>query len=240
MKVFEDVSDYDYHSDEDQNKENKKPLKTKQNTIRYESDEESSGQNNVPNEEIVECETNACQNGNEELKREEETDKTVTNGHTHYYTPFDIEKKDLKKVDSTSSTKVQCSSVDTSYSSKDIDNANLSRDFTSLDRAGSQLSDLEEAVVEDFESLPDEMTDFVHNVIVTNASVDLSCHAGDTGISGFNKTNLDALAEENNSLDTLDCIESHGLASPAMSACVSPASSNGGIYTVSKLVSIIL
>ncbi|KAK9753228.1 RUN domain [Popillia japonica] len=146
--VFEDVSDYDYHSDEDQNKENKKPLKTKQNTIRYESDEESSGQNNVPNEEIVECETNACQNGNEELKREEETDKTVTNGHTHYYTPFDIEKKDLKKVDSTSSTKVQCSSVDTSYSSKDIDNANLSRDFTSLDRAGSQLSDLEEAVVE--------------------------------------------------------------------------------------------
>lgn len=44
--------------------------------------------------------------------------------------------------------------------------------------------------------------------------------------------NLDAVTEENNSsLDT--CIETHGLASPARSACVSPASSNGGVYSVS-------
>lgn len=48
-------------------------------------------------------------------------------------------------------------------------------------------------------------------------------------------TNLDAVTEENNSsLDT--CIETHGLASPARSNCVSPASSNGGVYSVSNRI----
>ncbi|KAJ8909653.1 hypothetical protein NQ315_002918, partial [Exocentrus adspersus] len=71
-----------------------------------------------------------------------------------------------------------------------------------------------------------ELKDFIHNVIVTNASVDMS----GLGSESPRITNLDAVTEENNSsLDT--CIETHGLASPARSACVSPASSNGGIYS---------
>lgn len=73
-----------------------------------------------------------------------------------------------------------------------------------------------------------ELKDFVHNVIVTNASVDMSHLGGEN--EGVHKNNLDAVAEENSSLDT--CIETHGLASPARSACVSPASSNGGVYSV--------
>nr|CAI5823980.1 unnamed protein product [Callosobruchus analis] len=112
---------------------------------------------------------------------------------------------------------------------------------------------------------PEEMKDFVHNVIVTNASVDMSnlgysvknplicfnstwshrvciyncsncitgkeeCGGGGALGGGVGRSNLDAVTEENNSsLDT--CIETHGLASPAPSACPSPASSNGGVYT---------
>lgn len=75
----------------------------------------------------------------------------------------------------------------------------------------------------------EELRDFIHNVIVTNASVDM----GNLGTEndGGHKNNLDAVAEENSSLDA--CMETHGLASPAKSACVSPASSNGGVYSVS-------
>lgn len=73
--------------------------------------------------------------------------------------------------------------------------------------------------------------DFMHNVIVTNASVDITTVETDSSI----RNHLDAVTEENNSsLDT--CIETHGLASPGRSACVSPASSNGGIYSVSSLI----
>ncbi|KRT85018.1 GTPase activator protein, partial [Oryctes borbonicus] len=179
----------------------------------------------VPEDELAQVEIfQEVENG---LKPEEE-DTTKSNGHIHYYTPFDVERKDLQKVDSTSSTKAQCSSIDTLYSSKDAEILNMSREVPSLEKVGSQGNDVEEPISEEFEPIIGEMKDFVHNVIVTNASVDLPCPTGETS---FNRSNLDALAEENNSLDTLDCIESHGLASPAMSACVSPASSNGGIYT---------
>ncbi|XP_056630776.1 small G protein signaling modulator 1-like [Diorhabda sublineata] len=72
----------------------------------------------------------------------------------------------------------------------------------------------------------EELKDFIHNVIVINASVDI-CNLGN---ESPRMSNLDAVTEENNSsLDT--CIETHGLASPARSACVSPASSNGGVYS---------
>ncbi|RZC32861.1 small G protein signaling modulator 1, partial [Asbolus verrucosus] len=72
-----------------------------------------------------------------------------------------------------------------------------------------------------------QLKDFIHNVIVTNASVDMSNLGGDN--DGPLKNNLDAVAEESSSLDA--CMETHGLASPARSACVSPASSNGGVYS---------
>lgn len=67
-----------------------------------------------------------------------------------------------------------------------------------------------------------------HSVIVTNPSVDMT--------SGLppelpHSSELEMLTEEQ-TLDTLDCLELHGSASPARSACVSPASSNGGIYSV--------
>lgn len=76
----------------------------------------------------------------------------------------------------------------------------------------------------------DDLAGFVHNVIVTNASVEIQGVTPDATL----KTNLDSVKEESNSvLDTLDCIDKHGLVSPARSACVSPASSNGGVYSVS-------
>lgn len=75
----------------------------------------------------------------------------------------------------------------------------------------------------------EELRKFIGNVIITNPSVDMANLPPDFQ----HKTSLDALTEEGgSSLDTLDCIESHGLVSPARSACVSPASSNGGVYSV--------
>lgn len=65
-------------------------------------------------------------------------------------------------------------------------------------------------------------------VIVTNASVDISnLETDEAPITNH----LDIVSEEPvSSLDA--CIEAHGLASPGRSNCVSPASSNGGIYSV--------
>ncbi|KAL1501277.1 hypothetical protein ABEB36_006628 [Hypothenemus hampei] len=80
---------------------------------------------------------------------------------------------------------------------------------------------------EDAEGRSQELNDFIHNVIVTNASLDITNVETDGAPV---RNHLDAVTEENNSsLDT--CIETHGLASPGRSACVSPASSNGGIYS---------
>lgn len=77
------------------------------------------------------------------------------------------------------------------------------------------------------------LKDFVHNVIVTNASVDMT----GVGSEPMHKNNLGVVDEEN---VPIDCIEAHGLASPARSACVSPASSNGGVYSVSTRFSLSL
>ncbi|CAH1107596.1 unnamed protein product [Psylliodes chrysocephalus] len=86
--------------------------------------------------------------------------------------------------------------------------------------------DLEVAKEDSYINVNEELKDFIHNVIVINASVDICSLSNDNP----RMTNLDAVTEENNSsLDT--CIETHGLASPARSNCVSPASSNGGVYS---------
>lgn len=86
----------------------------------------------------------------------------------------------------------------------------------------------------------DDHIDSKHAVIVTNPSVDMAGFPTDTS----HKPELDMLSEEG-VLDTLDCLELHGTVSPARSNCVSPASSNGGVYSVSiketlKIFSLIL
>jgi hypothetical protein len=88
-------------------------------------------------------------------------------------------------------------------------------------------SDQEDGEARQVDEAHQQLKDFVHNVIVTNASVDM----GNLGaeVEGVHRNNLDAVAEESSALDA--CMETHGLASPAMSACVSPASSNGGVYS---------
>lgn len=71
----------------------------------------------------------------------------------------------------------------------------------------------------------DEEQEFCTNkVIVTNASVDVS-NGGGGG---------DLVIENNMAVLDEECAQAHGLASPARSGCVSPASSNGGVYSVSK------
>ncbi|XP_065167167.1 small G protein signaling modulator 1-like [Atheta coriaria] len=67
----------------------------------------------------------------------------------------------------------------------------------------------------------------VHEVIVTNASVDI-CMGIDK--DGNLTSDLDSVQEEAAMLDS--CLETHGLVSPA---CVSPASSNGGVYSTELL-----
>lgn len=62
------------------------------------------------------------------------------------------------------------------------------------------------------------------SVIVTNASIDISNFDRDVTNGDENKTNMSPLQEESNTLDALQ---------EPKSACVSPASSNGGVYSVS-------
>lgn len=64
------------------------------------------------------------------------------------------------------------------------------------------------------------------SVIVTNASIDISNLDRDVsnGENAENRTNMSPLQEEPNTLDALQ---------EPKSACVSPASSNGGVYSVS-------
>lgn len=89
-----------------------------------------------------------------------------------------------------------------------------------------EVAKTEETVENNSTNNSDNQQDFVHNVIVTNASVDMP----NLGTETTHKHNLGSLDEET---VAIDCIEAHGLASPARSACVSPASSNGGVYSVS-------
>ncbi|XP_045467342.1 small G protein signaling modulator 1-like [Harmonia axyridis] len=78
----------------------------------------------------------------------------------------------------------------------------------------------------------EDLKDFIHNVIVTNPSVDISNFGCEQESPTRGITSLESVTEENTRNSSLDtCIETHGLASPARSACVSPASSNGGVYS---------
>ncbi|KAF5286575.1 hypothetical protein FQA39_LY16258 [Lamprigera yunnana] len=96
--------------------------------------------------------------------------------------------------------------------------------------ASLRLDDEEAEVINNNE----EVKVFSGNVIVTNPSVDMSSWPTEYQ----RKISLKALAEEGgSSLELLDCIETHGLVSPAHSACVSPASSNGGVYSTELLES---
>lgn len=83
--------------------------------------------------------------------------------------------------------------------------------------------------MEDKEFGEDFETDHIRNIIVTNPSIDRACFYENS----IKREQLESVSEENNSLDA--CVEAHGLASPARSACVSPATSNGGEYTQDTL-----
>ncbi|XP_023310315.1 small G protein signaling modulator 2-like [Anoplophora glabripennis] len=195
-EVFEDDGVTDDEGDEsleDDKAEQRgpRPKRTKQNTIKYESDEDGEGRGvggavvgakpeNVQNEEALSCRNS---------RHSSETSDTNV-GKLGNACKLDIDEVASKLL----------ISGEEAVDRKDEDDIHLDPHV--------------------------ELKDFIHNVIVTNASVDMS----GLGNESLRITNLDAVTEENNSsLDT--CIETHGLASPARSACVSPASSNGGIYS---------
>ncbi|CAG9770806.1 unnamed protein product [Ceutorhynchus assimilis] len=164
-EVFEDVITDDEDSESDHDTPNRKNKKTRENTIRYES--------------------------------EEEVDKGETNKDC------DQQQNNVQRNDTGALNSSKILSVE------EEEEATCNNNCDNLEPDPRE-----------------ELHDFIHNVIVTNASVDIS----NIETEGHVRNHLDAVTEENNSsLDT--CIETHGLASPARSACVSPASSNGGIYT---------
>ncbi|KAK4877826.1 hypothetical protein RN001_010332 [Aquatica leii] len=112
------------------------------------------------------------------------------------------------------------------YDGSDEDRRKLSLEQESAEVANLHLN--EESRNNNIE---DNDKKFIGNVIVTNPSVDMS----NILVECQRKSSLRAVTEEGTSLDTLDCIETHGLVSPARSACVSPASSNGGVYSTELL-----
>lgn len=171
------MSDEDYESNEDEEQSTshgKKPMRTKQNTIKYESDEEN-------------CEPKANGENGVDVSKAELTENTQINGEGNPAIEESAHEEDPKQENG------------------------VSQDNEETNSTNNQK----------------ELKDFIHNVIVTNASVDM-CNAGN---EQTHKNDLDVLDEES---IPIDCIDAHGLASPARSACVSPASSNGGVYSVSS------
>lgn len=175
------MSDEDYESNEDENQSTshgKKAMRTKQNTIKYESDEEHG-------------EPKANGESNTEISEAKATEETIING------------EEIPPEESSTSEE-------------------------NIKQTNGVLEESEET--NNSTNNQKELKDFIHNVIVTNASVDM-CNAGN---EQTHKNDLDVLDEES---IPIDCIDAHGLASPARSACVSPASSNGGVYSVSTIIS---
>lgn len=164
----EDISDYDYESnDDDQTEESTEKRISKQNTIKYESDEEAS----------------KTEENDNDPRRDSSDSCASKRGVTARRRSKEERKRSMEKKN---------------------------------------------------ETKEDDLAEFVHSVIVTNASIDVQNVAIETTAKN---NNLDAVTEENCVLHTLDCIETHGLVSPARSVCVSPASSNGGVYSVRTFVS---
>ncbi|ERL93657.1 hypothetical protein D910_10945, partial [Dendroctonus ponderosae] len=125
----------------------------------------------------------------------------------------------------------QCEDLDADAPQpEDLEHGPATKEVLSRSRSRSRNSSLEldEASCHRPEANGDvEAQDFVHNVIVTNASMDISALESEDIPA---RNHMDVVTEENNS--SLDaCIETHGLASPLRSTCASPASSNGGIYS---------
>lgn len=109
-----------------------------------------------------------------------------------------------------------------------------SDDESSVEEEGGKMEKTRQNTIKyDDSDVEDGGGEFCSKVIVTNASVDVPNGGGGGGgvdlVVGHNLAVLD----EECAPAPIDCIEAHGLASPARSACVSPASSNGGVYSVS-------
>ncbi|XP_023018015.2 small G protein signaling modulator 1 isoform X2 [Leptinotarsa decemlineata] len=185
-------------SDEDnQDKCAKKLLRKKQNTIKYVSDGEDDCEVKK-NENVSDGETSV----NTKATCDVQNGEALINGNNSVAINSKI--GEVEQNQTQDSTQV-------SISVESKNNVNVE----TPEEHGYLLSNKKE-----------ELQDFIHNVVVINASVDM-CNIGN---DSSRMANLDAVTEENNSsLDT--CIETHGLASPARSACVSPASSNGGVYS---------
>ncbi|KAF2897510.1 hypothetical protein ILUMI_08666 [Ignelater luminosus] len=190
--VFEDISDYDYESNEEESNaegddKTKRPKKTKQNTVIYDGSDDEKQQIHTNN---CTADTNPSANVEESETKDNETHK---------------ENDETRLTNS-----VLNESSDT--------NRNADEQPTTSKTHKNKIEDNHE-----------DLQRFIGNVIVTNPSVDMTNLPVDYQ---HTKVSLDALTEEGgSSLDTLDCLESHGLVSPARSACVSPASSNGGVYS---------
>ncbi|XP_050504774.1 small G protein signaling modulator 1 isoform X2 [Diabrotica virgifera virgifera] len=194
-EVFEDdviTDDEDESLEEDKEGGKKKNKHTKQNTIKYISDEEDSG------------------GGKEVEKENKEAESKEVN-------PTPADNTNVQNDEALSSE----NKISTYGSNVDKEDIVVVQDDVEGDTENSK--DIEQQSIV---NVNEELKDFIHNVIVINASVDI-CNLGN---ESPRMSNLDAVTEENNSsLDT--CIETHGLASPARSCCVSPASSNGGVYS---------
>ncbi|CAH1163281.1 unnamed protein product [Phaedon cochleariae] len=140
-------------------------------------------------------------------------------------------KKQTENVQNEEAFSSTCSRKNSITNSSNVENAQIESQLEELSQFDYRKSqDDEDSKSEECSQLhnKEELRDFIHNVIVIDASVDICSIGNETDTARM--TNLDAVTEENNSsLDT--CIETHGLASPARSTCVSPASSNGGVYS---------
>lgn len=173
----------------------------KQNTIKYESEEETLNEINVNRKESSE----SC------LSRKSKDSRQISLDR-----PNDGQEPDCDNL------------MENQKDGETVDNSTKDCD-KSIRNSVDEVDD-----VNDKEAI-ENLSCFVHNVIVTNASVDMQGVDLQGVVSDVaTKSNLDSVKEEINSsvLDTLDCIDKHGLTSPARSACVSPASSNGGVYSV--------
>lgn len=128
-----------------------------------------------------------------------------------------------KEVEIFKSTDEQSNSNQSSPSSSSYET--VANDFVDL---AEQIADIE---IDENDPIISSPTSPPHAVIVTDASIDIvNIQRDDKKDENTEKvdSNLSTLQEENAGQSSLDALQE------PKSACVSPASSNGGIYSVSK------
>ncbi|XP_025837665.1 small G protein signaling modulator 2-like [Agrilus planipennis] len=211
--VFED-SDSD---DEEKIKDEVPEKRTRQNTIKYEDTDDELDQSN-PTTESDDRRPSVIHNDIRNISLDSSETQTIISKRL---SEENVEREEQDGNHETDEEVINKGANGDTVGNNDEDGNGNKREYTERTEDGGEDHEVTDETRNDGE----ELKDFIHNVIVTNPSVDISNAQIEKGLQKY----MNSLDEEVcGTLVSQDCIDSHGLASPS---CLSPASSNGGVYT---------